>query len=47
MFAHFEPCSEYVKTKIIIPVKNVENIMDTNNNTKDLSTVWGRFLGSI
>jgi hypothetical protein len=37
MFAHFVACSEFVKTKIIIAVKNVENIMDIN--AEDLFTV--------
>lgn len=45
MSAHFEACSEFVKTKIIIAVKNVKNIMDTNNNAEDLSTLGDRFLG--
>jgi hypothetical protein len=44
MFAQFEACSEFVKTKIIIAAKTMENILDTNNNAEDLSTVGDRFL---
>lgn len=40
MFAHFKACLEFVKTKVIIAVKNVENIMDTNNNAK-IYLQWG------